>query len=374
VSMYHKQSLDSIKNLQSNKDSIEVVSKIKKDRKIIAHHLNEVSYGGTDKYVYNLIKGAQRLDDTFDHCLFYKGDSEKLERLNDFIEVLGIEKCIPYYSEEEFIGFIRVLKPFVLHRHAGGISEFPFVREVREHCENFVDTGIFGNNDDSIEIERVIHISEYLKYVSGRSEFPKYRSIYWPVLPPLTDEDLREELSIPKDATVFGRIGRSDSSIFHNINLKAFSFVQSESSYLVVLSPSDYLREQVRMYDIKNIRYVDKTTDDKRISAFYNTIDVLAHARRDGETFGMNIAEAMGHGKPSISHYTEYYNGHLETIADSGFVVYIGDYIEYAKYMQKFIDKMIDISYLKNRCKELFKRFDYDKQIVKVIDVYKELL
>jgi glycosyltransferase involved in cell wall biosynthesis len=44
------------------------------------------------------------------------------------------------------------------------------------------------------------------------------------------------------------------------------------------------------------------TVDAHTLSTFYNTIDILAHARADGETFGSNIAEAMMHGKPVVTH------------------------------------------------------------------------
>jgi glycosyltransferase involved in cell wall biosynthesis len=34
-------------------------------------------------------------------------------------------------------------------------------------------------------------------------------------------------------------------------------------------------------------------------------MDIYTHARADGETFGVNIAEAMIHGKPVVTHIAE---------------------------------------------------------------------
>lgn len=347
---------------------------LKKDKPIILHHLNAISYGGTDKYVYLLMKYARKVDDTFQHILTYKGDSNNLQRLPNFIDFFGEESCIPYYGEENFIDNIKQIQPFILHRHAGGISEFPFNKEVKKYCNNFVDTGTFGNIDDSIEIERVLYLSNYLKFISQRNSLPKYRSIYWPVEKPISNTNLRKELKISDNDFVFGRIGRSDDSIYHNINLKAFREIENKNTHLVVLAPSNKLKEDAENMGIKNIKYIDKTTNENIISSFYNTIDVLAHARLDGETYGMNIVEAMAHGKPCISHYGTPYNAHLEVINDCGFVVMHNDYKEYAKIMKKFIDKEIDMSYISSRCLINYERFEAESQVKKTIEVYKELL
>ena len=57
---------------------------------------------------------------------------------------------------------------------------------------------------------------------------------------------------------------------------------------------------------------------------------MLAHARLDGETFGSNVAEAMIHGRPVVSHRSHLYNAQVEIIADTGFVVGQGDAPAYA--------------------------------------------
>ena len=75
---------------------------------------------------------------------------------------------------------------------------------------------------------------------------------------------------------------------------------------------------------------------DEDITAFFNTIDILAHARRDGETFGLNIAEAMIHGKPVISHQSKIADGHKPFVKTCGFFAKKGNYKQYAKYIERF--------------------------------------
>lgn len=85
---------------------------------------------------------------------------------------------------------------------------------------------------------------------------------------------------------------------------------------------------------LKKVRFLTApiVTDDE-ITSFCNTIDILAHARRDGETFGLNIAEAMIHGKPVISHRSRRANGHKVFVKKCGFFAGIDNYKQYAKYI-----------------------------------------
>ena len=59
------------------------------------------------------------------------------------------------------------------------------------------------------------------------------RLIAIPVEAPLTNEDLREELDIPQDAFVFGRLGRDDNDIYDPINLVSFAQLEDDSLYFV---------------------------------------------------------------------------------------------------------------------------------------------
>ena len=111
-----------------------------------------------------------------------------------------------------------------------------------------------------------------------------------------------------------------------------------------------------------------------RLSKFYNTIDVLAHARKDGECNPANIWEAAAHKKPAISHYGKIFNGHIETIANSGFVVLNNDVEEYARIMKSFIDGSINYEYFSNKAYDLWKSVTVEKMAQKQLEIYKDLI
>ena len=342
------------------------------NKPIVIHHLNDLTLGGTEKMVQTNMSFFVG-DNTFEHYLAYKADGD-LSREGFFKEILG-ERMLPYNGEENFINIVRDKSPFIIHRYSAGIPEFPFVKEVKEHTEHFVSTSTFGNQDTTIDISKVVYVSKHIQWQAAQAGKEGNSFIGIPVKPPVSSECLRKELHIPLGAFVFGRIGRDDENIYDPININAFAQVEKENVFFVLVNPSAQCRNDIEKLGIKNARYIDKTTDEERISKFYNTIDVLAHARKDGECSPQNVWEAFSHGRPVISHYGHPFNGHIEVIQDCGFVVLSDDVDEYARIMKKFIKKDIDYFKISEKCINNWRENCIPENIAKQqLGLYRELL
>ena len=171
------------------------------------------------------------------------------------------------------LNIIQDKKPFILHRYSAGIPEFPFVREIKEHTKHFVSTSVFGNQDDTIEISKVIYVSKHVQWMAdkvGNPEkgifFPDHHVVRNPIEAPYSSEDLREELGIPKDAFVFGRIGRDDESIYDPINIEAYSKVANSNTYFVIVNPSRSSRTDIERFNITSAKYIERTPSEVRLS------------------------------------------------------------------------------------------------------------
>ncbi len=302
-----------------------------------------------------LLSNLVKEDNNYEHYLAYKNEEDKT-REPYFLNAIGIDKMLCYKSPQEFINIISHMKPFVLHRYAAGIPEWPFVEDIRKHVDNFISTAVFGNQDNTIQIERVLYVSQHLKNLTGNGDKENHLVLRNSIEEPYSTDDLREELDIPHDAFVFGRIGRDSDEIYHPINLYCYSKVETDKTYFVIVSPSNRCKEDIKKLKIKNYRFIDRTTSEERLSKFYNTIDVLAHARKDGECNPANVWEAAAHGKPVISHYGTTFNGHIETIQDSGFVVLPNDFDEYIRIMKGFISGDINYKFYSNKSKERWQK------------------
>lgn len=136
-----------------------------------------------------------------------------------------------------------------------------------------------------------ISISEMLNKKSGTN---------LPVIPhivdlPETQENLRNDLQIPEDAFVYGRYGG-----FHEFNID--SAHNAIKDYINLDKKSYFLfMNTQKFYEHPRIIYLDKNLDLVYKSKFINTCDVMIHARRMGETFGLSIAEFSIKNKPIIT-------------------------------------------------------------------------
>ena len=339
---------------------------------IVIHHLNDLTLGGTEKMVQIHLSHFIK-DNTFNHYLAYRSKGNKA-REKYFKEILGTDKLLCYDSHSTLLNTIRHKKPFILHRYSAGIPEFPFVKEIKEHTKHFVSTSVFGDQDNTIEISKVIYVSKHVQWMAGHQESENHHVVRNPIEAPYSTENLREELEIPQDAFVFGRIGRDDENIYDATNITAYSKVENNNTYFIFVNTSNRSRSDIKRLGIKNAKFIERTTSEVRLSQFYNSLNVLAHSRKDGECNPANVWEAAAHRKPVISHYGTTFNGHLETIQDSGFVVLRGDIDEYARIMKAFIDGIIDYQTLSDNAYRQWQKVTPELMGNKQLNIYKSLL
>ena len=348
------------------------VSDTSTKKPIVIHHHNNLTMGGTEKMCQIFLKHFMK-DSTFDHYVAYRKDGDNTREAY-FKEIVGPEKMICYESPLELSNTIQIKKPFILHRYSAGIPEFPFVREVKENTRHFVSTAVFGNQDNTIDISKVIYVSKHVQWMANMQGVKNHHVVRNPIEAPYSTENLREELGIPDDAFVFGRIGRDDESIYDNINIRAYAEVEREGVYFVLVAPSSQCRADIERFGIENVRYVERTTSEVRLSQFYNTIDVQAHARKDGECNSGAHYEGFAHRVPLISHYGTTFQGHLETTGAGGFVVLGGDVEEYARIMRAFIDGVVDYEALSEAAYQQYQKVTDVKMSAAQLNIYKSLL
>ena len=135
--------------------------------------------------------------------------------------------------------------------------------------------------------------------------------------------DLRSELGIPRDATVFGRHGGQLTFNSH-VALEAVKLVAAERPdiFFVFMNTKNNSRFGQRR---PNIILLDRSADEERKSRFIRTCDAMIHGRVQGETFGLAIAEFSAHNRPVLTTGTTYKDKqkgtmHLELLGERAMV------------------------------------------------------
>lgn len=141
----------------------------------------------------------------------------------------------------------------------------------------------------------------------------------WPVVNymvnlPDVDGDMRKELGIPEDATVFGRIGGMDQFNIPSVH-KAIDKITDENSniYFFLVNTNKFCKEK------KNIIHYGKIIDLNKKVEFINSCDAMIHARQMGETFGAAVSEFSIKNKPVIT-CRGHDNAHIDILKDKAII------------------------------------------------------
>lgn len=317
----------------------------------VVHHTKGVGYSGTDRTAQIMCK---YLDATkFDPYILYRtnADCSRLQQMNDF---LGEGKLIKYDHEhgdnkspylpryDNFIDALKMIKPDIVHFHRSGYPEWPCLPFLKEEFPGvkFVETNIFANND-AFPWDLRLFIS---KHIAAKAGYPHGEVLYNPIERALRLYD--RSMDYPNDLIILGRIGRPDN--FCDISLRAIRILldRGVNNFIYkVINPCERWVEVAKELNVEDVcQFLGPIYSDEDLSNFYNSIDILAHARADGECNSVTIGEAQMHGIPIVSHISPCYNGHIEQIENSkcGFYSRWQDAETYADALERLI-RSIDL-------------------------------
>ena len=136
-----------------------------------------------------------------------------------------------------------------------------------------------------------------------------------PVLPyivdlPYTPDNLRQTLAIPEDAVVFGRHGAVDTFDIQ-IAREAVNIVAKEHPEIHFV-----FMNTPKFCDFPNVHFLPKSLDPLEKRKFINTCDAYLHARSDGETFGLAVAEFAICEKPIFAFEQCTDDAHFKILGD----------------------------------------------------------
>jgi len=125
------------------------------------------------------------------------------------------------------------------------------------------------------------------------------------------EENLRDELNIPKDAIVYGTYSGADCFNIDYIKKCVRDLSKEDNNiYYIFLNIYPFCEET------KYVRFLKGTSDMKRKRMFINTCDAMLYGRDGGETFGLSCGEFSICNKPIIARSKEHSASHLFILGD----------------------------------------------------------
>lgn len=150
------------------------------------------------------------------------------------------------------------------------------------------------------------YISEWLSRVMTAGSAPWVP--YMVELPEVAG-DFREKLGIPSDAIVFGRHGGIETFDLPFVHHAVYDVARSNPGmYFLFLNTAPFCPP------LPNIVHARGTPDEAAKVRFLNTCDAMLHARRQGESFGLAVAEFSLKNKPVLTWSGSDETSHLDLL------------------------------------------------------------
>jgi hypothetical protein len=141
----------------------------------------------------------------------------------------------------------------------------------------------------------------------------------------------RAKWGIPHDSFVYGLHQASRQGIFSPVQLDAYSKIQHNKNFFVVLGGGTEYQQQAHDLGLINFLQIPSVSSSQEINSFLSCLNVYAHGRFDGEVCSSAIIEAMANNLPIVSHHSNFNNGHINQLKNCGLVA--TSVIQYAQYM-----------------------------------------
>jgi glycosyltransferase involved in cell wall biosynthesis len=244
-----------------------------------------------------------------------------IENKVNIVEFNVIERFIPDpnlpWRGTNFWELFNKTKTDVVFTWRGGRQEYPFCHIKKP----IIEWNVFGFYDPTPNLFKTLAISPYCMDETILNGNKNVQVAFLPLNELRAKTDLREGLKIESGTIVLGMHQRVEDTIFDTHSLNAIKYVTENTTKkikVVFLGGSEKYHKYSNALGLDGI-FLEPTQDYSFVSQFLNTLDIYTHARKDGETLGASIQEAMFHKLPVISH-TSQWNAHIDTLGPGGIV------------------------------------------------------
>jgi glycosyltransferase involved in cell wall biosynthesis len=299
--------------------------------------------------------------------------SQPVKLIEYHLKAIDIRRITLNWIKTDFWSLFNASNYDLIQVAKAGPMEYPFYL-LKAPVVEFLSLGTAVDNSPNLVWS--IHCSEWQRHawLKKGGRLTQSSVISNPVFPIAARTNLRDKLGIPPSAIVAGFHQRADEHIASPIPLQAFAKAWRLDRHFILMGGGEAYRQQAKRLGVKNVHFLPHNGEMEMLSKFLNTIDIYAHGRADGETFGTVLAEALMHGKPCLTHFVDgSNNAQAETIGPAGICAR-----GLAEYTQ-WLDRLFDSEELRNKYALLaapFAQQSYSEEIAvqKLIGLYRALI
>jgi glycosyltransferase involved in cell wall biosynthesis len=252
-----------------------------------------------------------------------------------------------------------------------GDPEYPFTKITNKPLIFFITLNAGVDNQQNIFKNVLISRWSAKQWLSKGGD--EKRHIVLPLLREAEDKELTHKVK-NNEIFSFGFHQRASDPIFSEVPLKAYKKVMSNETAFKILGGSKLYSQQAKDLNLINFEQYEHTGEEEKIYEFLQSLDVFAHGRKDGETFGLVLTEAMNCGLPLLSHKSSN-NAQVEVVGNAGKVFHRKNIYGYAYEMHRLKSNKDYYEQISNNSKNRYKtKYSFEMNIQSNIKLIKDAL
>jgi len=205
-----------------------------------------------------------------------------------------------YSNNTEMQDIINDLSPdiffMIKNGHNDGI--------ISNNCKNYILAVGTNISRRDIHGDKYFVCSPFLSKITGIDYVPHMINL------PEVNDDLRNELNIPKDSIVFGRNGGYETFDLPFVKNVIRDIIDKKEDYYFIFQNTEIFINHPRVI------FLEKSPDMDFKTKFINTCDAHLHARIVGESFGLTCGEFSIRNKPVITWNGSVERNHIDILGD----------------------------------------------------------
>ncbi len=278
----------------------------------VLFHENQLSYRGTTNALFDYAYFNQKILKNESLIIYNRNNKNNfqkaIERFEKFFRVISYED-------------VSELEPLIKKE---AISLFYAIKSGKKddvmvtNCKMAVHV-VFKHYEPHGDV--YAYVSKWLS-----NEMTKGRSPFVPHMIHVEDseEDLREELGIPRDAIVFGRHGGKETFDLKFMQKVVYQIAEERKDVYFLFLGTKQFKDKRKLWRFsreevipkENVLFLPSTIDKLYISKFINTCDAYLHARKQGESFGIAVGEFSVKNKPVITWSGSKEKSHIKILGE----------------------------------------------------------
>ena len=267
-------------------------------------HEDQLSYRGTSNAIYNYALFNQKYLNNESIIIYQKNNKNNyipaIEKFKNKFEVIS------YTKSNEIDNIVDKTKADLFYAIKAGKNDGVEAKS----CKTAVHA-VFKYYEPHGNV--YAYVSEWLskEMTNGFAPFvPHMISVE------STEQNLRSELGIPKDAIVFGRHGGETTFDIPFVKKQIIEISKKRKDiYFLFMGTNSFVFKSF-LTPYKNIIFLPKSQDEIYKAKFINTCDAYLHARKQGESFGIAVGEFSICNKPIITWTDSEEKSHIDILGD----------------------------------------------------------